>query len=74
LKTASTIAEAQEIQRGLREASRLLSPIESEVDTRPARVLWELVTGTVVGTATALVSGGRPAVQHLVPSPRLPSP
>ena len=62
LNTARTIAEAQEIRRELEAASRLLSPTQSEFDTRPGRVLWDLVVGGMAGAATAVVSGGRPSV------------
>jgi hypothetical protein len=62
LKAARTIAEAQEIRRELEAASRLLSPTQSEFDTRPGRVLWDLVVGGMAEAATAMVSGGRPSV------------
>lgn len=62
LKTARTVAETQEIRRELAEASRLLSPGPSEIDTRPLRVLWDLIAGTAAGAAIALISGGRPGV------------
>jgi hypothetical protein len=62
LKVARTVAEAQEIRRELEAASRLLSPTQSEFDTRPGRVLWDLVAGGIAGAATAMVSGGRPSV------------
>jgi hypothetical protein len=62
LKAARTVAEAQEIRRELEAASRLLSPAQSEFDTKPGRVLWDLVVGSMAGAATAMVSGGRLSV------------
>ncbi len=62
LKTARTVAEAEEIRRELAEASRLLSPSRNEMDTRPVRVLWDLVASAVAGAATGFFSGGRPDV------------
>jgi hypothetical protein len=62
LRTAETVEDALDIRRELEEASRMLSPTPHDVDTGPARVLWELITGGVSGAATALVSGGSPEV------------
>lgn len=62
LKDVHTIAETIEIRRELEEASRLLSPTQHEIDTRPVRVLWDLVAGGLAGAAIAHISGGHPAV------------
>ena len=62
LKTVHTVAERQKIQQELAAASRLLSPAKNEVGTRPVRVLWDLIAGSVAGATTALLSGGRPSV------------
>ena len=66
LKTSHTLAEAQDIRQELTLASRMLSPTQNEIRTRPVRVLWDLVAGGVFGAATALVSGGRPDVGAVV--------
>jgi len=62
LKTAHTVAETQEIRKELAAASRILSPAEPSIDTRPVRVLWDLIAGSIAGAATALISGGRPGI------------
>lgn len=62
LRSAETVEEALDIRRELEEASRMLSPTPHDIDTGPARVLWDLISGSVSGAATALVSGGRPEV------------
>jgi len=61
-KTVQTVAEGQKIQQELAAASRLLSPAKNEIDTRPFRVLWDFIAGSVAGATTALISGGRPGV------------
>jgi hypothetical protein len=66
LKAARTVAEARVIRRELEAASRLLSPTQSEFDTRPGRVLWDLVVGGMAGAATAMISGGPPSVRATV--------
>jgi len=60
LKTANTVAEARNIKQELEAASLLMSPIQNEIDTKPVRVLWDLIVGSVTGAATGLISGGRP--------------
>ena len=62
LKTVHTVAEIRKIQQELAAASRLMSPAQNEIDTKPVRVLWDLIAGSVAGAATALISGGRPSV------------
>ena len=62
LKDVQTIAEAIEIKRELEEASRLLSPTQHEIKTRPVRVLWELVVGGLAGAVVAKISGGHPGI------------
>lgn len=62
LKAAHTIVEAQEIRQELAAASRLLPPAKNEIDTRPVRVLWDLIAGSASGAVAAIVSGGRPGV------------
>lgn len=62
LKTVNTIAQKKNIQHELQEASRLMSTGQQEVDTKPVRVLWDLVAGSAAGAATALFSGGNPII------------
>ena len=62
LKTVHTVAEKWKIQQELASASRLMSPAQDEIDTKPVRVLWDLIAGSVAGAATAQISGGRPSV------------
>jgi hypothetical protein len=62
LKTVHTVGEMQQIQQELAAASRLMSPVQDEIDTKPVRVLWNLIAGGMVGAATALISGGRPSI------------
>ncbi len=62
LKVAETVAEAQDIKRELTAASQMFSPEPNEIDSRPIRTLWEIVSGGSAGAATAMISGGRPIV------------
>ena len=62
LKTSQTLVEAHEIRQELASASRMLSPAQDKIHTRPVRVLWDLIAGSAVGGVTAMVSGGRPEV------------
>jgi hypothetical protein len=62
LKTVETVSDATKIKQGLALASLLMSPARNGIDTRPLRVLWELIAGGVGGAATALISGGHPGI------------
>lgn len=62
LRTAHNVVETQEIRRELAAASRILSPAEPSIDTRPVRVLWDLIAGSMAGAATSMISGGRPFI------------
>lgn len=62
LKTVKTISQKKDIQQELQEASRLMAIGQHEIDTKPVRVLWDLVAGSVAGAATAMLSGGNPAI------------
>jgi hypothetical protein len=59
LRTCRTIGEALEIREELSEASLLFSPVTTELDTNPVRVLWEIAAAGAAGAATARLSGGR---------------
>lgn len=58
LKTVQTIQEMRAIQQELTEASLLFSPVQNPIDSRPVRVLWDLVVGAVSGAVTSSLSGG----------------
>jgi len=62
LRTSPTLTDANEIRSELSEASRLFSPNRSEVDTRPIRVLWEILAAASSGAVTAQLSGGNPVI------------
>jgi hypothetical protein len=62
LKVATTVAEADAIKRELVKASKMLSPEPNEIDSRPIRTLWEIISAGGAGAATAMISGGRPIV------------
>jgi hypothetical protein len=67
LKTADTVADAQKIRRELMAASRQMSPAQDEeIETRPLRVLWDLIAGSAAGAATAVLSGGQVGVGAVV--------
>jgi len=71
LKTVNTIAETQEIRQGLEAASRLLSFAPHEIDTRPIRVLWNLVAGGLTGALIATTSGGCPKIGAAIGFPEV---
>ncbi len=66
LKSARTIQEAIEIRRELEAASRLFVPTNDNLQTRPVRVLWDIITGTTATAATAAILGGDPTIGALV--------
>ncbi|MFA6999999.1 MAG: hypothetical protein WC241_02670 [Candidatus Paceibacterota bacterium] len=61
LKTADTISETRNIREELAAASILMSPTQNEFDTKPIRVLWDLIAGSVTGAFIALTSGSDPS-------------
>lgn len=62
LRVCGMLSEAQEIRRELAEASRLFAPESSELDSRPVRVLWEIVAAGAAGAGVTVLSGGKPAI------------
>jgi len=60
LRACRTIGEATEIQKELVDAGRQFSPEPSEFDTRPVRVLWDILAGGVAGGGIAAVTGMNP--------------
>ncbi|MGD0231252.1 MAG: hypothetical protein ABSC19_12985 [Syntrophorhabdales bacterium] len=66
LMTASSLGETKDIHEELAAASRMLSLPRGEIDTRPVRMLWDLVVGSAEGVATALLSGGEIGVGAVV--------
>lgn len=62
LRRCRTFDEALTIQQELSEASRRFSPAATDEDTRPVRVLWEILAAAVGGAAIAQLLGGKPAI------------
>jgi hypothetical protein len=62
LRICRTLKEAIEIRSELASASELMSQQETELDTRPVRILWEIVASSAAGAAIAGLSGARPAI------------
>jgi len=62
LKVAHNVGEAHEIRQELAAASRLLSPIQDKIVTRPIQILWDLIAGSVAGAVIARISGSSPGV------------
>jgi len=62
LRRCRTLGEASEIRKEITEASKLFSPNVSEVDTKPVRVFWEILTAAAAGAGTAQLSGGNPLI------------
>lgn len=59
LRACRTLSEAIEIRRSLSAASRQFSPEETELDSRPIRILLEiLLAAPSAGALVAQVSGG----------------
>ena len=62
LRRCRTLGEALEIRREISDASRLFSPNQTEVDSKPARVFWDLVTAALAGGVTGHLSGASPII------------
>jgi hypothetical protein len=62
LRSAGTLDEGMKIHRDLTDASKLFSPNPTDYDSRPVRVLWEIVTAATAGAGIAILSGGKPLV------------
>ena len=62
LKAARTLREAIEIHLHLSEASSFFAPEPTEHDSRPIRVLWEIVAAATMGAGIVGLSGGKPVV------------
>lgn len=58
LRNSQTLGDALRVRDELSEASRLFSPRPADGDTRPGRVLWEIVAGAGAGAATGRLTGG----------------
>lgn|ERR1035438_2549966 len=58
LRVCQTLGEAVEIRKELADASRLFSPESTELDSRPVRILWEIVAAGAAGAGIAALSGG----------------
>jgi len=62
MKKSQTVAEFTKAERELAEASRLFSPEQTEFDSRPIRILWEIVMGGAAGALVAKITGVSPAL------------
>jgi hypothetical protein len=62
LRTARTLGEATSIRRELSESSKLFAPQANDADSRPIRVLWELIAAAAAGAGIAVMSGGKPLI------------
>ena len=62
LSSCRTVGEAREISRELSDASLLFSPNKNEIDSRPVRMLWELIASIGAGAFTAKISGADPVL------------
>jgi hypothetical protein len=62
LRVCQTLGEALEIRKELADASQLFSSKSTELDSRPVRVLWEIIAAGAAGAGVAALSGGRPAI------------
>lgn len=62
LREARTVAEARELKRELESAKQLFVPEKTELETRPLRVLWEMLAGSASGALVAAITGGNPSV------------
>lgn len=59
LRNAQTLDDAMEIHRNLSEASKLFAPEPTDHDSRPVRVLWEIIAAATAGAGIAALSGGK---------------
>jgi len=62
LKTVPTVRDMQKTQQELAAASLSMSPAQNAIDTRPLRVLWDLIAGSATGAAAAVISGEHPHI------------
>jgi len=62
LRNSKSLVEALDIKRNLSDSSKLFSLNQTEFDTRPLRIFWEILAGTAVGAGTALLAGGKPLI------------
>ncbi len=62
LPSCRTVGDARTISRELSDASLLFSPSKTEIDSRPVRMLWELIASIGAGAVTAKISGADPVL------------
>ncbi len=62
LRVCRTLGEAVDIRRELSEASRLFAPQRTDLDSRPVRVLWEVIAAAGAGAIIGQMSGGHPGI------------
>jgi hypothetical protein len=59
LRNAQTLDDAMDIHRNLSEASKLFAPEPTDHDSRPVRVLWEIIAAATAGAGISALSGGK---------------
>lgn len=59
-KRCRTLSEAVEIKKEIEEASKLFSPFQSECDSQPLRVLWQIFTAGLAGAGVGSIMGNKP--------------
>ena len=65
VRNARTLDQALQIRRALEEASKLFAPEPTEHDSRPIRVLWEIIAAAMAGSVIAAALGSNPLVGAL---------
>jgi len=62
LRVCRTLDQAVQIRKELADASQGFSAEKTELDTRPVRVLWEIVAAGAAGAGIAALSAGKPGI------------
>jgi antitoxin component of RelBE/YafQ-DinJ toxin-antitoxin module len=65
LRSVPTLHEAQSIRHELVRASQMFSPVQTEFDSRPLRVFWDITAASAAGAGIAAMTGGRPGIGAL---------
>jgi len=62
LRVCRTLGEAQAIRGEMSEAARLFGPQRTDLDSRPVRVLWQVLAAGSAGALIGQLSGGHPGI------------
>lgn len=60
MRTSKTLGEFLQIEHELSQASRQFSPHETERDSRPGRILWDIIGAATAGAGVAKITGKSP--------------